>query len=109
MSTILKALRRLEEEKLSERAASLEEDVTGRAVVAPNGRRGGLVVGIAAGASIALALGAIAYLLLGSSPQRIAGDSDRVTGPLAVERALERTGERALQPETTLAPASATA
>jgi hypothetical protein len=107
MSTILKALRRLEEEKLSERAASLEEDVTGRPVVVPNARRGGLVVGIAAGASIALALGGVAYLLLGSSPQRIVEDSDRVTAPsLAVERAVERAAERRVQraPETRESP-----
>ena len=61
MSTILKALRRLEEESAEQQATSLEERIATPADAVAASRRGGLVLGLVGGGSAALVLAGIAF------------------------------------------------
>ncbi len=92
MSTILKALRRLEEDKRTQAAMSLDEAVLDPA--RPAGNRRGIGVSVAAGVMAALGVIAIAWSLSGL----LLPASEGAPAPLAPQRDMQVAKREAAEP-----------
>jgi len=102
MSTILKALRRLEDEKAAQTRASLEEEVLSGSASEPTGKRRARVV-IAA----ALAVGATAAFVLAALWSPRSGEPNPTPGPAAAEPFAARPASRPGAPEAPPSPTPA--